>query len=104
MARELQELGRGYAQNGVLNGHSATLYQLGSMRQARLMNLIDDSGRYPETRAALAQAERLGRITARHLRNAVTHFREHDVAAVVTRSCYVPQARSILRSNSLDRL
>jgi hypothetical protein len=29
---------------------------------------------YPETRAALAQAERLGRLTARHLRVAVTEF------------------------------
>lgn len=29
---------------------------------------------YPETRAALAQAERLGRLTARQLRNAVTKF------------------------------
>jgi predicted nucleic acid-binding protein len=29
---------------------------------------------YPETRAALAQAERLGRITDRNLRNAVTYF------------------------------
>jgi uncharacterized protein len=29
---------------------------------------------YPETRAALAQAGRLGRVTARHLRNAVTNF------------------------------
>lgn len=29
---------------------------------------------YPETRAALAQAERLGRLTARHLRAAVEEF------------------------------
>jgi predicted nucleic acid-binding protein len=29
---------------------------------------------YPETRAALAQAERLGRLTARQLRDAVTDF------------------------------
>ena len=29
---------------------------------------------YPETRAALAQAERLGRLTARQLRDAVTEF------------------------------
>ena len=29
---------------------------------------------YPETRAALAQAERLGRLTARQLRDAVTQF------------------------------
>jgi predicted nucleic acid-binding protein len=29
---------------------------------------------YPETRAALAQAERLGRLTARQLRDAVTAF------------------------------
>jgi uncharacterized protein len=29
---------------------------------------------YPETRAALAQAERLGRLTARQLRDAVTGF------------------------------
>jgi predicted nucleic acid-binding protein len=29
---------------------------------------------YPETRAALAQAERLGRLTARQLRDAVTRF------------------------------
>jgi len=29
---------------------------------------------YPETRAALAQAQRLGRLTARHLRDAVTAF------------------------------
>ena len=29
---------------------------------------------YPETRAALAHADRLGRATARHLRDAVTHF------------------------------
>jgi uncharacterized protein len=29
---------------------------------------------YPETRAALAQAERLGRLTARHLRDAVAEF------------------------------
>jgi predicted nucleic acid-binding protein len=29
---------------------------------------------YPEARAALAQAERLGRLTARQLRNAVTGF------------------------------
>jgi uncharacterized protein len=30
---------------------------------------------YPETRAALAQAERLGRLTARQLRGAVTELR-----------------------------
>jgi uncharacterized protein len=29
---------------------------------------------YPETRAALAQAHRLGRLTARHLRHAVGEF------------------------------
>ena len=29
---------------------------------------------YPETRAALAQAQRLGRLTARHLRDAVAEF------------------------------
>ena len=29
---------------------------------------------YPETRAALAQAERLGRLTARQVRDAVTEF------------------------------
>ncbi len=41
---------------------------------------------YPETRAALAQAERLGRLTARHLRVAVTEldslFEEIDLVEV----------------------
>jgi predicted nucleic acid-binding protein len=48
---------------------------------ARAASLWDSADRvvsvrlvYPETRAALAQAERLGRITPRHLRNAATDF------------------------------
>lgn len=48
---------------------------------ARAASLWDGADRvvsvrlvYPETRAALAQAERLGRLTARHLRVAVTEF------------------------------
>ncbi len=48
---------------------------------ARAASLWDSADRvvsvrlvYPETRAALAQAERLGRITARNLRNAVASF------------------------------
>ena len=48
---------------------------------ARAASLWDSADRvvsvrlvYPETRAALAQAERLGRLTARHLRDAVTEF------------------------------
>ena len=48
---------------------------------ARAASLWDSADRvvsvrlvYPETRAALAQAERLGRLTARHLRVAVTGF------------------------------
>jgi len=48
---------------------------------ARAASLWDGADRvvsvrlvYPETRAALAQAERLGRLTARHLRDAVTEF------------------------------
>ena len=50
----------------------------GSARAASLWNSADRvvSVRllYPETRAALAQARRLGRITTRHLRSAVTDF------------------------------
>jgi predicted nucleic acid-binding protein len=50
----------------------------GSTRAASLWNGADRvvSVRliYPETRAALAQAERIGRLTARQLRNAVTEF------------------------------
>jgi uncharacterized protein len=48
---------------------------------ARAASLWDGTDRvvsvrlmYPETRAALAQAERLGRLTARQLRDAVTEF------------------------------
>jgi predicted nucleic acid-binding protein len=48
---------------------------------ARAASLWDGADRvvsvrliYPETCAALAQAERLGRLTARQLRNAVTRF------------------------------
>jgi uncharacterized protein len=48
---------------------------------ARAASLWDSADRivsirlvYPETRAALAQAERLGRLTARQLRDAVTGF------------------------------
>ena len=48
---------------------------------ARAASLWDSADRvvsvrlvYPETRAALAQAERLGRITPRHLRTAVSAF------------------------------
>jgi len=48
---------------------------------ARAVSLWDGADRvvsvrliYPETRAALAQAERLGRLTARQLRGAVTAF------------------------------
>ena len=48
---------------------------------ARAASLWDGADRvvsvrlmYPETRAALAQAERLGRLTARQLRDAVTQF------------------------------
>jgi uncharacterized protein len=48
---------------------------------ARAASLWDGADRvvsvrlmYPETRAALAQAERLGRLTARQLREAVTEF------------------------------
>jgi uncharacterized protein len=48
---------------------------------ARAASLWDGADRvvsvrllYPETRAALAQAERLGRLTARQLRDAVTEF------------------------------
>jgi uncharacterized protein len=48
---------------------------------ARAASLWDGADRvvsvrliYPETRAALAQAERLGRLTARQLRDAVTAF------------------------------
>jgi uncharacterized protein len=48
---------------------------------ARAASLWDGADRvvsvrliYPETRAALAQAERLGRLTARQLRDAVTGF------------------------------
>jgi uncharacterized protein len=48
---------------------------------ARAASLWDSADRvvsvrlvYPETRAALAQAERLGRLTARHLGDAVTEF------------------------------
>jgi uncharacterized protein len=48
---------------------------------ARAASLWDSADRvvsvrllYPETRAALAQAERLGRLTARHLRDAVTEL------------------------------
>lgn len=48
---------------------------------ARATSLWDGADRvvsvrllYPETRAALAQAERLGRLTARQLRGAVTEF------------------------------
>ena len=48
---------------------------------ARAASLWDNADRavsvrllYPETRAALAQAQRLGRITTRHLRDAVTDF------------------------------
>jgi uncharacterized protein len=48
---------------------------------ARAASLWDGADRivsvrliYPEARAALAQAERLGRLTARHLRDAVTEF------------------------------
>ena len=48
---------------------------------ARAVSLWDGADRvvsvrllYPETRAALAQAERLGRLTARQLRDAVTAF------------------------------
>jgi predicted nucleic acid-binding protein len=52
--------------------------EAGSARAALLWNGADRvvSVRlvYPETRAALAQAERLGRLTARHLRVAVTEF------------------------------
>jgi uncharacterized protein len=50
----------------------------GSARSASLWDSADRvvSVRliYPETRAALAQAERLGRLTARQLRDAVTGF------------------------------
>jgi predicted nucleic acid-binding protein len=50
----------------------------GSARAASLWDGVDRvvSVRliYPETRAALAQAERLGRLTARQLRDAVTEF------------------------------
>lgn len=50
----------------------------GSTRAASLWNGADRvvSVRliYPETRAALAQAERIGRLTARQLRDAVTEF------------------------------
>jgi uncharacterized protein len=50
----------------------------GSARAASLWDGVDRvvSVRliYPETRAALAQAERLGRLTARQLRDAVTAF------------------------------
>ena len=50
----------------------------GSVRAASLWDNADRvvSARllYPETRAALAQAQRLGRITTRHLRDAVTDF------------------------------
>jgi predicted nucleic acid-binding protein len=52
--------------------------EAGSARAASLWNGADRvvSVRliYPETRASLAQAERLGRLTARHLRVAVTEF------------------------------
>jgi predicted nucleic acid-binding protein len=48
---------------------------------ARAASLWDGADRvvsvrliYPETRAALAQAEQLGRLTARQLRDAVTEF------------------------------
>jgi uncharacterized protein len=48
---------------------------------ARAASLWDSADRvvsvrliYPETRAALAQAERLGRVTARQLRDAVTQL------------------------------
>ncbi len=48
---------------------------------ARAASLWDSADRvvsvrlvYPEARAALAQAERLGRLTARHLRDAVVEF------------------------------
>ena len=48
---------------------------------ARAASLWDGADRivsvrliYPEARAALAQAERLGRLTVRHLRDAVTEF------------------------------
>ncbi len=54
---------------------------IGEPSSARAASLWDTADRvvsvrlvYPETRAALAQAERLGRITARNLRNAVTSF------------------------------
>ena len=50
----------------------------GSARAASLWDSADRivSARlvYPETRAALAQAQRLGRLTARHLGQAVTEF------------------------------
>jgi predicted nucleic acid-binding protein len=60
---------------------------------ARAASLWDSADRvvsvrliYPETRAALAQAERLGRLTARQLRDAVTAFdslfEEIDLAEV----------------------
>jgi predicted nucleic acid-binding protein len=52
--------------------------ELGSTRAASLWDSADRvvSVRlvYPETRAALAQAERLGRLTARQLRDAVVEF------------------------------
>jgi uncharacterized protein len=50
----------------------------GSARAASLWDGADRVVRvrliYPETRAALAQAERLGRLTARQLRDAVSGF------------------------------
>jgi predicted nucleic acid-binding protein len=60
---------------------------------ARAASLWDGADRvvsvrlvYPETRATLAQAERLGRLTARHLRVAVTEldalFEEMDLVEV----------------------
>jgi uncharacterized protein len=50
----------------------------GSTRAASVWNgadrVVSVRLTYPETRAALAQAERLGRLTARQLRDAVTEF------------------------------
>src|SRR4029450_9182145 len=47
--------------------------QVDSLNHSQVATMTLDTWR-PEARAALAQAERLGRITARQLRDAVTEF------------------------------
>ena len=65
---------------------------------ARAASLWDGADRiasvrliYPEARAALAQAERLGRLTARQLRDAVTEFDSlFELISATRRICCAP--------------